>query len=266
MNHDLDRHAGGVLWLASTVRHVTGMLAMLTFGLLPMAAAHAEAPACQIIIGSCHRTPLSNAAGTGSIDRVVIEAFRRIGYAACIEPQTCERSLRNADSGVADGELLRVPAAVAASSPNLVVVPEVLYALPMSGFTAQPDLSVNGLNDLLSLRVGYVVGWKILEERVRAREILRVRGPVELFQLFQDKKVDLVIYERITGLHLVKEMGIQGIHPLDPPLLVTPQHLMLNRRHQHLAEPLANAIRALKADGTYAASFKSAGDSVPETK
>ena len=136
----------------------------------------------------------------------------------------------------------------------------------MSGFTARSDLQVNGLNDLLSLRVGYVGGWKILEERVRAAEILRVRGPDQLFQLLPDKKADLVIYERITGLQLVKEMGLKGIRPLDPPLLVTPQHLMLNRRHQHLVEPLASAIRALKADGTYATIFKAAGDPVPETK
>lgn len=226
--------------------------------------ARAAPPACQIVIGSCHRPPLSDATGTGIIDHLVIEAFRRAGLAACIEPLACERSLRNADSGVTDGDLLRVPAAVAHSSPNLVAVPEVLYTLPMNGFAVRHDLKVGGMDSLSSLRVGHILGWKILEEQVRAATTLRVRGPEELFTLLTAGKADLVIYERVTGLHLVREMGLAGIRALKPPLLVTPQYLMLNHRHRHLVEPLAAALRALKADGGYAAAFKSAGYPAPE--
>lgn len=261
------RHTPVSLPLKAVQRALARILA--TLPMLPLLAAlplHAAAPACQIVIGSCHRPPLSNPAGTGILDHLVTQAFRRIGLAACIEQLPCERSLRNADAGVSDGDLLRIPTAIAEHFPNLIVVPEVLYALPISGFATRPDLQVKNLDDLAPLRVGHIIGWKILEDRVRAADILRVRGPEELLPLLADRKADIVIYERITGLHLIQALGLKGIHVLDPPLLVTPQYLMLNRRHADLAAPLAAALRALKDDGTYAAAFRAAGQTAPATK
>jgi len=253
------------LWPRS-VRLPALLMATLSVALALSPPLHAAEPACRIVIGSCHRPPLSTATGAGIIDRVAIEAFRRVGVSACIEALPCERSLLNADMGVTDGDILRVPGVVTGKYPNLLVVPEVLYALPISGFYSRPALQVKGLGDLAKLRVGYVLGWKILDEQVRAAEILRVRGPDELFPLLLEDKADIVIYERITGLHMLKEQGLTGIRALDPVLLHTPQHLVLHRRHQHLAEPLAAAIRAIKADGSYAAAFRQAGYPVPVTK
>jgi len=244
-------------------RVCVGVLFMLGALGLPTPSALADTPVCQVVIGSCHRPPLSNATGTGILDRLVVEAFRRVGVAACIEPSTCERSLRNADAGVTDGDILRIPTAIASSFPKLVAVPEVLYALPMSGFTARPDLRVERMDELASLRVGYILGWRILEERVHAATVLRVRGMDELFPLLLEKKADLVIYERLTGLHHIETLGLADIRALDPPLLVTPQHLILNPRLRHLAQPLATALRAIKADGSYAAAFRTVGHPVP---
>jgi polar amino acid transport system substrate-binding protein len=235
--------------------------------LLPFAlAANATGPACSIVIGSCHSAPLSTAEGTGILDRIAIEAFRRIGYQACIESLPCERSLRNADAGVTDGDLLRVAEAVLPKAPNLLAVPEEIYSLPTSGFTTHPDLQLRGFGDLVPLRVGYVLGWKRLEERVQAVEVLRTRGPEELFGLLVDNKADVVLYERVTGLELVRQLKRPAVRVIEPPLLVVSTHMVLNRRHQKLLEPLAVALRAMKADGSYAAAFRAAGVQVTEVK
>lgn len=238
---------------------------LLALVLSSVSIVHADDAKCEIVIGSCHRAPLSNS-GSGIIDRLVIDAFKRIGHRACIEPLPCERSLRNADAGVTDGDLLRIPDAVLPKAVNLVAVPEVMYALPMSGFAARADLVVRGLPDLARLRVGYVLGWKILEDQVQAAEVLRVRGPEELFALLADGKADIVIYERNTGLGLIRAMKMEQVRVIDPPLLVTPQFLVLHRRHQTLLEPLANALRAMKVEGVYAAAFRDAGFALPEAK
>lgn len=228
--------------------------------------AQAADPGCQIVIGSCHRAPLSTPEGSGIIDRIAIEAFRRIGHTACIEPLPCERSLLNADAGVTDGDLLRIPEAVLPKTPNLVAVPEVMYEVPMSGFATRPGLRIGKLADLLPLRVGIVLGWKILEDQVRATEVLRVRGPEELFALLIDNKADIVVYERNTGLQLARTLNRTDIRVIEPPLIVTRQHLVLHRRHEKLLNPLAAALRAMKADGSYAASFREAGFAQPEKK
>jgi polar amino acid transport system substrate-binding protein len=226
----------------------------------------AAGPVCQIVIGSCHRPPLSAPESTGIIDGIVVEAFRRIGLKACIEPLPCERSLMNADGGQIDGDILRIPAVIGARYPNLVGVPETLYSMSMTGFTKSKELAPKNLSDLTPLRVGFILGWKVLEDGVKATDTLRVRGPEELFPLLKDGKADVVIYDRLTGLHIVKELGLDGIRVLDPPFVTTHQAMVLNRRHEHLAGPLADAIRAIKADGSYGEAFRRAGYAPPPVK
>jgi len=230
---------------------------------LPLTVAATE-PACEIVIGSSHRPPLSNADGAGIIDALVIEMFRRIDRRACITPLPAERSLLNAESGLTDGDILRIPGVVASGRyPNLRTVPEVLYTLPMVGFTRRADLRAKTLADLKPLRVGFVKGWKILEEKVEAHEIVLARSADELFGLLAEDKVDLVIYERLTGQAIVQRMNLEGVRIIEPPLLVTPQFLVLHRRHEALLEPLAGALRALKNEGAYERAFRAAGMSVP---
>jgi polar amino acid transport system substrate-binding protein len=241
-----------------------GAALLLSVALLGSAAQAAD-PACQVVIGSCHRPPLSTPAGTGIVDRLTIEAFRRVGVAACIEQLPCERSLRNADAGTSDGDLMRIPSVIAERFPNLVAIPEVLYALPISGFTSRSGRQPKSIEDLAPLRVGHILGWKILEDRL-GPGTLRVRGVEELFPLLTENKADVVIYERITGLHMINELGLKGIHEIEPPFLITPQSLVLHRRHQALVEPLAVALRSMKADGTYAAAFRAAGYAAPARK
>ncbi|MEO5336126.1 MAG: transporter substrate-binding domain-containing protein [Magnetospirillum sp. WYHS-4] len=220
-------------------------------------------PECEIVVGSCHRAPLSTTEGAGILDRLVVEAFRRIGRKACIVPLPCERSLVSADEGTTDGDILRIPAAVAGRYPNLEPVAEPLYDFSFQCFAIRPEVAVKGWDDLASLRVGHILGWKILEDRVRAAEVLRVRGPDVLFSLLAEGKVDTVVYERLTGIGQMRDMTLAGGRVIEPPLLVIPQHIVLNRRHGALSAPLAEAIRTIKADGTYAAAFRVAGFEPP---
>ena len=142
---------------------------LMLAGVLGLALPATAEPACKIEIGSCHREPLSNARGTGVVDRIVVELFRRVGQSACISQLPCERSLLNANSGVSDGDILRVPSVIDERYPNLLVVPELLYPLPMNGFTNRQDVQPHGLAELAPLKVGFVLGWKILEDVRMAR-------------------------------------------------------------------------------------------------
>lgn len=234
----------------------------LGMGMLADRAVAAD-PNCHMVIGSCHRSPLSTADGTGILDQLAIEAFHRIGESACITTLPCERSLLNADQGVTDGDILRIPNTIRSLYPNLVAVPEPLYRFTFQGFTADATLKVSDFDDLKPLRVGYVIGWKILENKVHAAETIHARGAEQLFPLLTEGKAQVVIYERLTGLSLVRENGLQGIRLIEPPFMVTDQYMVLNRRHAGLVDRLAEAIRAMKADGSYNAAFRTAGYEVP---
>ncbi len=237
----------------------------LVLMLLASMSLYAQEPACEIVIGSCHRAPLS-AEGRGIIDKLVAAAFQRIGKRACVSALPCERSLINADSGIIDGDILRIPEAITTRYPHLVVIPEPLYPLSMSAFTLRKDVRIRHFDDLQLLRVGHILGWKILEDRVKATQVLRVRGPEELFPLLTEDRADVVIYERLTGLKAAEEAGMKHIRVIDPPLVMVPQHLVLHQQHRALIEPLTAALRAMKADGSYARAFLAAGVDPPASK
>lgn len=233
--------------------------------LLICSSAFAQDKPCDITLGSCHRAPLS-AEGNGIIDKVIHEAFRRVGKQSCVLALPCERSLLNASTGDIDGDIMRIPAVIDQRYPHLRTVSEPLYTLAMSAFALRKDLRAERLEDLAPLRVGYIIGWKILEEKVQAASILRVRSAQELFMLLAEDRADIVIYERLTGMLTAEETGLKNIRVLDPPLIMTPQHLVLHERHANLLEPLAKALHAMKADGSYDRIFRMAGTTAPAGK
>lgn len=212
----------------------------------------------ELVIGSCHLPPLSTPHGDGVLDLLCLEAFRRVGRGARVAHLPCERSLLQADQGLIDGDILRV-AGLEARYPSLVQVPEPLFTVDFTCFATRRDLTVDSLDDLLPLRVGYILGWKILEDRVRAARVERVREPDALFAMLAENRVDVVVYERVTGAWLVRSQGHAAIRAMERPLFSTPQFLYLHRRHAALTGPLAEALAAMRAEGRFEALLRGAG-------
>jgi polar amino acid transport system substrate-binding protein len=77
-----------------------------------------------------------------------------------------------------------------------------------------------------------------------------VQTAPQLFSLLTNNRADLVLYERWQGNHLLTELGLKA-HMLRPPLATTEMFMYLHKKHEHLAEPAARALRAMKADGSY---------------
>ncbi|MFN2365868.1 MAG: substrate-binding periplasmic protein, partial [Desulfurivibrionaceae bacterium] len=100
--------------------------------------------------------------------------------------------------------------------------------------------------------VAIVRGWKILEENASAaHSLLRTDDQWQLFNLLQNDRADIVIYSRFEGYALIDAMGIEGAKALEPPLAKREMYLYLNVNHRKLVSPLAEALRAMKADNTY---------------
>lgn len=221
-----------------------------TLLLLLLTARTAVGAEADLVIGSCHLPPLSTEQADGLLDQLCQEAFRRVGRGVRVQRLPCERSLLQADQGHTDGDILRI-AGLESRYPSLVRVPEPLFTVEFSCFVTRRDLNIASPEDLRPLRVGYILGWKILEDNVQAARVERVREPEALFAMLADGRVDVVIYERITGAWLIKAWGLARIHALEPPLFSTPQFLYLHRRHAALVQPLAEALAAMRAEGRF---------------
>lgn len=222
-------------------------LVILLCLLFASAVAGAAAPVLTI---STNNTPLDRRA----LEELSREAFRRVGLSLELVGQPSERSLQSADQGQVDGEGLRI-AGLGAQYPNLLQVPEPYIGVSFVAFARRADaISVErGWASLEPHRVAFITGWKMFEANAgRARIVSKVSTPEQLFRMLESDRVDLALYTLADGSAVVKKLGMSSIVPLKPSLRDVDMYLYLHRRHEAWVPRIAQALRALKADGTHA--------------
>ncbi len=205
-----------------------------------------------LVITTSVGPPESNKSDTGLYDLILNEAFRRIGRQVDIDHLPSERALRNADSGLTDGEFPRI-SGLDGIYPDLVMVPEKLTNYEFVAFSKQPRIKISSWDALQPYDVAIVRGWKILEKNiVNTRSLVRVKNQKLLFKLLANERADIVVYSRFAGYTYIHSQGLAGdVVILEPPLAVREMYLYLNKKHEPLVKPLAQALREMKADGTY---------------
>lgn len=197
--------------------------------------------------------PLAGTAdGSGFLERVVREAFRRIGFSLEISAVPAERALINVDSGVDDLDLSRA-SGFEAQYPHLVRVPEKTMDFEFVAFIPA-SASPFRTDDWASLQdrtVAFVSGWKIFERHVtRSRETMRASSIASLFEILKQNRAETVLLERWQGLQAARAAPV-AVQVLEPPLARAEMFIYLNQRHAALVPPLVAALRQMKADGTY---------------
>ncbi|MFP4084925.1 MAG: substrate-binding periplasmic protein [Desulfonatronovibrio sp.] len=203
-----------------------------------------------ITISTSYKSLLSNPRQTGMLDRIVIEAFQRIGIKAQIMFTPTERSLVDVNAGLIDAELNRIKG-MEKKFPNLVRVPEPNMTMHFVAF-AKKSYPVDGWASLRDLHIGIVRGWKILEENTRNfPHVTLVPTETELFSMLEKGRIDVALYAKLTGYEQIKLRGLSGIHHLEPPLASRNMYLYLHKKHEHLAGKVARTLREMKEDGTY---------------
>lgn len=231
--------------------------ALIAGAFLLSAQVPAHAAERTVRISTSYRNLLSTPEQTGMLDRIVKEAFHRIGIRAEIVFTTAERSLIAVNDGILDGELNRITG-MEENFPNLVRVPEPNMQMQFVAF-ANRDISISDWESLRGLRIGMVNGWKILE--CNTKDFPDVTHQVEappLFRMLDRDRLDVVLYAKLTGYEILHELGLNNIRALSPPLCVRDMFLYMHKNHQDLLEPLAHALRSMKQDGTYARIVKQA--------
>ncbi len=222
----------------------TGLLCL--FLVLSASAAGAET----LVLNTAHSAPRSRPDGSGYEDRIVAEAFRRIGLAVRIIHLTSERALQNASQGIDDGNYARV-AGLERLYPNLVMVPEPVDEFVFTAFTKSRDLQVQGWEGLKPHSVGLITGWKIVEANTEGvRALTSVKNEEALFSLLERNRADVVVVDLLLGQEVLRKGGLRGVRALSPPLERRDMYIYLHKRHAELVPRLAEALRQMRRDGT----------------
>ena len=197
---------------------------------------------------STNNTPLDRQA----LHDLSKEAFRRIGVEFKLVTLPSERSLHSANLGEVDGEGLRV-AGLSGQYPNLVQVPERYIGISFVAFARDATIRLEqGWESLKPHRIAFINGWKMFEANASgARSVSKVDKPDQLFLMLDSGRVDLALYTRSDGVALARGMGLGAIAPIAPALKDVDMYLYLNRKHEALVPRLSQALREMKADGSY---------------
>lgn len=179
------------------------------------------------------------------------EMGRRVGLDVTFVRQPPERSIQSANEGAIDAEGPRV-GGLEAQYPGLVPVPEQIITAKFVGFARQDDVFVETWDSLGMYRVAAITGWKFYQKHLPEHaDVTWVRDEQTLFELLERGRVDVVLHEHISGCACARSLGLTGVRELSPPLAELPLFLYVNKRHAALAPTLAQALRDIKADGTY---------------
>lgn len=191
--------------------------------------------------------PFSSPQQNGYFDLLLKEAFLRLGKNITIENKPAERSLKDANNGVSDGEFLRI-SDIGSLYPNLLIVPEPIYQMEFVAFSKIENLPL--LEDWQSLskyHIGYIRGWKIIEENMGGVSgSFGVSNQEKLFELLNANRFDVAIYSRSFGHELIRKLKMKGIYSTDKSLAVEPMYLFLHKRHKSIIPQLTHILKDIK--------------------
>ena len=191
----------------------------------------------------------------GFLDRIMAAAFNRIGLKGEVSLYTAsKRALINANEDVDQGVAMRVKN-LEKKYPNLVRVPEPLIENDFVAYSRDLDFATTGWDTLKPYAVTHIHGWLIFERNMaKGQEVTTVKEAGQMFAMLEKKRADIALYERWQGLQRAKDQGLTvRIH--EPPLASVDMFMYLHKNHAHLVDKLSQALKAMKADGTYQAIF-----------
>lgn len=202
-----------------------------------------------LVLTTWSSPPYSNPQQNGYFDLLLKEAFSRLDIDITIENRPAERSLKDANNGVTDGDFFRI-SEIGLSYPNLLIVPEPLYQMEFVAFSKMENLTLpNHWSSLSDYHTGYVIGWKIIEENIGDMYGNSAVGSQEiLFKLLDANRIEVAIYSRYFGRQLISKFALKNIYIAHQPLAVKPMYLFLHKRHKAIIPQLTNILKEMKAE------------------
>ncbi|MBF0427947.1 MAG: transporter substrate-binding domain-containing protein [Magnetococcales bacterium] len=222
--------------------------------LLVVLVMSAEAAAVSLSIATADSNPVyTNSEGSGLVDRVAQAVFQRLGWQLKISHLPSERALINANEGIDDGELMRVPDKfIVDTYPNLIKIPEPWMNKAFIAFTNQEHVIIKSWGDLTPYTVGFITGWRMFEENTRdVPNRIRVKDEELLFGLIKNDRAQIILYDRVQGQEYLRKEGIQGVRVVEPPLAEKDLHFYLNKKHAGLVDAITDTLKNMKKDGSY---------------
>lgn len=187
----------------------------------------------------------------GFLDQVIGELFSRVGRdAEVVVYKASARALDLANKGIDDGAAMRIRG-LERKYPNLIRVSEILLRNDFVAISRDRIFATEGWASLAPHNIAYILGWRIYARNLADHPAaIQVRNADQLFRVFENGRVDVVLYERWQGLWRARNRGLRA-RVLEPPLAASDMFVYLHKKHRAMVEQVAAALVAMKRDGSY---------------
>jgi polar amino acid transport system substrate-binding protein len=159
------------------------------------------------------------------------------------------RALRESSEGKIDGEVHRI-LKIGEDHPTLIRVPTPINYIEPTVFSKNQNFLVTGCQDLKDHKIGIVRGVRHAEVCTQGMEHVQIVGNSSLLmQILHRDRVDFVITARINGLLQLKNLSLDSIYPLSPPLRRELVYHYLHEKHKALVPRIDSVFKRMKQGG-----------------
>lgn len=185
------------------------------------------------------------------------EAFSRLGYTFAYNLYPLKRSLSESNAGRIDGECARsrMPLALQKKYPNLIQVQEPIWESRLCVYSVNPDIRVNGWQDLKNhenMVVGFSKGCVYLDRMIRqyrskSQAFYGAMNYTQGLRMLASKRIGMFLgaSDAVDGILKGNEFRHKDIYNAGS-LGSMPLYPYLNKRYDHLAAPLASVMKQMK--------------------
>ncbi len=180
---------------------------------------------------------------------IVKAAYEKLGIPVKFEILPGKRALMESSEGRADGEVHRI-IEIGDEYPTLLRVPTPINYIEPSVFSKKHEFEVTDCPALQGYQIGIVRGVKHAQLCTQGMENVFVGDDLSsVMRMLDAGRVDLLITARINGLLMAKELGLDAIKPLSPPLSRLWVYHYLHERHKELVPTIDAVFKAMQESG-----------------
>lgn len=176
-------------------------------------------------------------------EKLVSEAYRRIGITAKFAALPCRRSIVMANAGKFDGEVARIRG-TPHEYRNLIALSSPVIEIEGVVITKSTSLKVESVKDLQGLKIGIVSGERYAEMLTRDMSPLTTSDYTQLVNLLLAGRIDVGIgIKRDIRVTLARfSLPKNEIRIVGKPLIVEPLFHLIHKRNAALAPQLEAAF------------------------
>ena len=196
-----------------------------------------------VITLSCLTDPTSEVS-----EKVLIEAYKRIGFNLQIRKFPAERALIESNKGTTDGEVNRVQG-INKKYVNLIMVPTPVNYFEGMVFTKNLMFPIDGWDSLKPYRTVIRIGSKFAEKGTKDMEVIKVSTYSQAFHLLAIGRSDVCVASRLTGFLQIKNSNSVGIKMIEPPLTKRNLYHYLHKKNKDIIPQINASLFKMQEEG-----------------